>query len=296
MPQLLSGKPVAEAVRARVKNAIDSFRKKASRAPALTTVLVGDDPASAIYVRKKGEMCASLGLGHRDFKLSASTKQFEIEKLIRELNSDDAIDGILVQKPLPKQINGQAIFDLIDPSKDVDCFSPHNAGLLAQGRARLLPCTPAGVMEILRHYEIAVEGKNALVIGRSDIVGKPMAVLLTLANATVTTAHSKTRDLAEHVANADLVVAAMGRDRFLKGSLPWKKGCVVIDVGMHRGSAGPSSGKLSGDVDFDAVAPKVTAITPVPGGVGPMTIAMLMVNTVRAAFVRRGFSLENSSL
>ncbi|MBI2605445.1 MAG: bifunctional 5,10-methylenetetrahydrofolate dehydrogenase/5,10-methenyltetrahydrofolate cyclohydrolase [Deltaproteobacteria bacterium] len=300
MPLLLSGKPVAEAVQARAKSAIDAFRKKTGRAPALATVLVGDDPASAIYVRKKGEMCARLGLGHRDFRLPASAKQAELEKLIRELNADAAIDGILVQKPLPKQLDGQAVFDLLDPAKDVDCFSPHNAGLLAQGRARLLPCTPAGVMEILRHYKIAVEGKTALVIGRSDIVGKPMAVLLTLANATVTVAHSKTRDLAEHVALADIVVAAMGKNRFLKGSLAWKKGCVVIDVGMHRGSVGSlaasSGGKLSGDVDFDTVAPKVAAITPVPGGVGPMTIAMLMANTVRAAFVRQGFLLENSSL
>lgn len=279
---LLKAQPVTESVYERVARAVEIIRTKTAHSPTLATVLVGDDPASHVYVSSKGKMCQKLGLGHRDFKFPASVSQSELNETVRKLNADPAIDGILVQKPLPKHLSEPEVFDLIDPLKDVDCFSPHNVGLLVQNRGNLLPCTPAGVMEILRHYKIEVSGKNALVVGRSEIVGKPMGLLLLNANATVTTAHSKTRDLAKCVAEADIVVAAIGRANFLGGDLPWKKDTVVIDVGINR----VAEKKLAGDVHFDAVAPKVSAITPVPGGVGPMTIAMLMVNTVRAAIGR----------
>lgn len=292
MTQILKAEPVANEVYRRVTRAAEFVRSKTGHLPTLATVLVGDDSASHIYVRKKGEMCAKLGMGHRDYKYSSDISQATLIETVRKLNADPEVDGILVQRPLPKQLQESEVFDLIDPKKDVDCFSPHNVGLLSQGRGNLLPCTPAGVMEILRHYKIETVGKNALVVGRSDIVGKPQALLLLHANATVTIAHSKTRDLAARVAEADIVVAAIGRSKFLTGDLPWKKTATVIDVGMNR----PPEGKLCGDVDFEAVSPKVAAITPVPGGVGPMTIAMLMVNTVRAALLRQDLPEENSGL
>lgn len=292
MSLILKATPVAEEIYARVARGASFVRAKTNRAPTLATVLVGDDPASQIYVRKKGEMCIKLGLGHRDHKLTAKASQAELLATVKALNADSEVDGILVQRPLPKHLNESQIFDLIDPIKDVDCFSPHNVGLLVQGRGKLLPCTPAGIVEILRHYELEVAGKNALVVGRSDIVGKPMSLLLLHANATVTTAHSKTKDLAACVRDADIVVAAIGRPEFLNRGLPWKKDAIVIDVGMNRNAGG----KLVGDVDFSGVSPKVKAITPVPGGVGPMTIAMLMVNTVRAAVLRKNLSEELSGL
>lgn len=288
----LKAEPVSNGVYERVTRAAEFVRKKTGRSPTLATVLVGDDPASQIYVKKKGEMCVKLGMGHRDFTFASSTAQQVLVETVMKLNADPDVDGILVQRPLPKHMDEAAVFDLIDPKKDVDCFSPHNVGLLSQGRGKLLPCTPAGVMEILKHYGISTAGKNALIVGRSDIVGKPMAYLLLQGHATVTIAHSKTRDLAACVAAADIVVAAIGRAKFLGGALPWKKDAVVIDVGMNR----PPQGKLCGDVDYDAVAPKVAAITPVPGGVGPMTIAMLMVNTVRAALDRNGLPEGDSGL
>ncbi|MBI3543440.1 MAG: bifunctional 5,10-methylenetetrahydrofolate dehydrogenase/5,10-methenyltetrahydrofolate cyclohydrolase [Deltaproteobacteria bacterium] len=284
----LKAEPVANEVYARVTRAAQLVREKTGHSPTLATVLVGEDPASQVYVRKKGEMCHKLGLGHRDYKLLPDVTQDVLFDTVRKLNADPEVDGILVQSPLPKGLDEAAVFDLIDPKKDVDCFSPYNVGLLSQGRGTLLPCTPAGVMEILRHNKIDIAGKRALVVGRSDIVGKPMALLLLHAHATVTVAHSKTRDLAACVAESDIVVAAIGRARFLKGDLPWKKDAVVIDVGINR----TPEGKLCGDVAFDEIAPKVAAITPVPGGVGPMTIAMLMVNTVRAAMLRKGISYK----
>lgn len=292
MPTLLKAAPVAEEVYERVRKASHSIHGQTGHLPTLATILVGADPASQIYVRKKGEMCASLGLGHRDLTLAADISEERLLDTIRELNFDDKVDGILVQKPFSKHISEAKVFSLIDPRKDVDCFSPHNVGLLVQGTADLLPCTPAGIMEILRHYKAQIAGQNALVVGRSDIVGKPMALLLLHSHATVTIAHSKTQDMAARVAAADIVVAAIGKDRFLKGDLPWKKSAIVIDVGMNRGV----DGKVRGDVDFDAVAPRVAAITPVPGGVGPMTIAMLMVNTVRAARIRKGLRSDSSGI
>lgn len=275
-PLHLLAKPVEETLYERLRTRIQKLSVK----PGLATVLVGEDPASQVYVRKKGEMCVKLGMQYKDHKLQSKTTQKELEALIDKLNADPNVHGILVQSPLPKPLDERAIYDRIDPKKDVDCFHPANVGLLSQGRARFLPCTPAGVMKILEHYKISLAGLNALVVGRSDIVGKPMAALLLQANATVTTAHSKTKDLARHISEADLVVAAIGKTRFLGGELPWKRDAVVIDVGINRDAA---SGKLCGDVDFAAVSPKVRAITPVPGGVGPMTIAILMENTVRSA-------------
>jgi len=292
MALLLKASSVEESVYAKVKTASAYVKKRIGRNPTLATVLVGEDPASQIYVRRKGEMCVKLGLGHRDYKLAVTATEEELLKLVRDLSTDDSVDGILVQRPLPSQIRESLVFDLISPEKDVDCFSPYNVGLLSQGRGRLLPCTPAGVMEILKFYKINPAGKNALVVGRSDIVGKPASMLLLQAHATVTTAHSKTKSLADCVAAADIVIAAIGKARFLSGDLPWKRDCVVIDVGMNRGD----DKKLSGDVDFDAVKDKVAAITPVPGGVGPMTIAMLMVNTVRAAIWRKSLSEAESGL
>lgn len=285
---ILKAKPVANGVYERVTRAVESLRARTGHTPTLATVLVGEDPASQVYVRSKGEMCKKLGMGHRDYKHPANISQEVLMDTVRKLNEDPSVDGILVQKPLPKGLSEQAVFDLIDPLKDVDCFSPSNVGLLAQGRGRLLPCTPAGCMEILKHYKIDPAGKDALVVGRSEIVGKPMSYLLLGANATVTTAHSKTKNLAEYVERADIVVAAIGRPKFMGGDLPWKKSAVVLDVGINR----DSEGKLCGDVDFDQVSLKVGAITPVPGGVGPMTIAMLMVNTVRAAHIRKGLPDE----
>lgn len=281
---LLKADAVTEGIYARVSQGVQSVIKNSTRAPTLATVLVGVDQASQIYVRRKGEMCVKLGMGHRDYKLSASATQGELMRLVAELNADATVDGILVQRPLPKHLKEAEVFDSIEPAKDVDCFSPYNVGLLSQGRGSLLPCTPAGILEILRYYKIAMSGKNALVVGRSDIVGKPMALLLLHESATVTIAHSKTKDLAAAVATADIVVAAVGRSKFLGKDLPWKRDAVVIDVGINRGA----DGKLTGDVDFNAVEPRVAAITPVPGGVGPMTIAMLMMNTVKAAALQRG--------
>jgi methylenetetrahydrofolate dehydrogenase (NADP+)/methenyltetrahydrofolate cyclohydrolase len=284
MSTILKAVPVAEDVYARVVKAAQFVIQETDHIPTLATVLVGEDPASQVYVKSKGERCLKLGLGHRDYKLRDDVSQPELEKIIKMLNADNAIDGILVQRPLPRHLNECAIFDLIAPNKDVDCFSPYNVGLLSQGRGNLLPCTPAGIMEILRFYGVDLAKKNALVVGRSEIVGKPMAQLLLQADATVTVAHSKTRDLAACVAAADVVVAAIGKPNFMGGDLPWKKSAIVIDVGINR----VGGKKLVGDVDFEAVSPMVAGITPVPGGVGPMTIAMLMANTVRAALDRKG--------
>ncbi len=281
----LTAEPVIKKIYEQIKTEVSELEKKFSRKPKLATILVGHDPGSEIYVAKKGATCLELGFGHSDHKLSDSVSEKELLALVEKLNKDDSIDGILVQSPLPKQINAQKVFDTINPKKDVDCFSPHNVGLLSQGRALLKPCTPAGVIEMLHHYQIHIAGKNALIVGRSDIVGKPMAQLLLQENATVTIAHSKTKDLNEHIRHADIVVAAIGKANVLNGSYSWKKDAVVIDVGINRIA---DSKKITGDVDYAAVFPNVSAITPVPGGVGPMTIAMLMKNTLLAAKNRAG--------
>ncbi len=273
--------------------------------PRLDAILVGDDPASEVYVGSKAKTLAALGMLSQTHRLPEDAPQTELETLIDRLNADLEVDGILVQLPLPEAIDTAVILGRIDPAKDVDGFHPENVGLLQQGRPRMVPCTPAGIMEMLRREEIVIEGRRAVVVGRSDIVGKPMAVLLVHANATVTICHSRTRDLADVTAQAEILIAAVGV-RSLIGPGHVADGAVVIDVGMHRvtdietvNRLYPSNEKklaafekrgtvLAGDVDYTRVAPKAGRITPVPGGVGPLTIAMLMANTVKAAKLRRG--------
>jgi len=234
-------------------------------------------------VRKKGARADRLGFHQRSVELPADTEQAELMALIDDLNADPAIDGIMVQLPLPSHLDAQPVLDRIDPAKDVDGFHPQNLGLLAQGRPHLVPCTPLGVMRILESIDAPLSGAHAVVIGRSNIVGRPMAMLLEKANATVTICHSRTRDLPSVLATADVVVAAVGRPQFVKGE--WiREGAIVIDVGINR----LDDGSLVGDVDFESAAQRASAITPVPGGVGPMTIAMLMENTVTASEIRQG--------
>jgi methylenetetrahydrofolate dehydrogenase (NADP+)/methenyltetrahydrofolate cyclohydrolase len=251
------------------------------RPPGLAVVLVGENPASQVYVRRKTLVAGRVGFLHRQIDLPMEISQAELLACIATLNRDPAIDGILVQLPLPAHLDTQAVLDAVDPTKDVDGFHPENAGRLAQGRPRFVPCTPLGVMRLLEDAEVPLEGAHAVVIGRSDIVGKPMAHLLLHQNATVTLCHSRTRDLAAHVARADVVVAAVGRPRMVQGD--WiKEGAAVIDVGINR----LEDGALCGDVDTEAAAERAGWITPVPGGVGPMTIAMLMANTLKSAKLR----------
>jgi methylenetetrahydrofolate dehydrogenase (NADP+)/methenyltetrahydrofolate cyclohydrolase len=245
--------------------------------PGLATVLVGDDPASAIYVGGKQRASAEVGIQGYDHRLAHDTPHDEVERLLRELNADPAVSGILLQLPTPPQVDGPALTELIDPLKDVDGLTPISAGLLAKGRPGLRPATPQGIMELLRHHDVALEGAEAVVVGRSDLVGRPVAALLLAANATVTTCHSRTRDLAEVCRRADVLVAAVGRAGLVRGD--WvREGAVVIDVGTNRTEDG-----LVGDVEFEPAAERARLITPVPGGVGPMTIAMLLRNTLQAA-------------
>jgi len=256
--------------------------------PGLHVLLVGDDPASHVYVGSKSKKAHAIGIASDITRLPVGTNFETLKSEIERLNSDSSVDGILVQLPLPG-LPTREVLDLVTPEKDVDGFHPINAGLLLQRRPRFVPCTPLGVLSMLDAYDISTEGKKALVIGRSDIVGKPMASLLTHRNATVTVAHSRTRDLPRLVGESDLVVAALGKERAIDPS--WlKKGAVVIDVGIHR----MDNGKLTGDVHPEGLEDHASAYTPVPGGVGPMTIAMLMVNTVQAALLRRG--MDTSAL
>lgn len=272
-----------KAVAALVTEALGPRVAALSRPPGLAVVRVGDDPASAVYVHKKATTAESLGFHQRELIYPVDLGQDALLAVVDQLNADPAIDGILVQLPLPPHINATVVLDRIDPAKDVDGFHPHNVGLLSQGRARFVPCTPLGVMRLLAHEGVKLGGLDAVVIGRSDIVGRPMAMLLEKQNATVTLCHSRTRDLAAHARRADLLVVAIGRAKFVPGD--WvREGAVVIDVGINR----DERGKLCGDVDTAAAAERASAITPVPGGVGPMTIAMLMENTVRAAELRQG--------
>jgi methylenetetrahydrofolate dehydrogenase (NADP+) / methenyltetrahydrofolate cyclohydrolase len=275
--RIIDGKAVAAAVRERVAGEVAAFKEESGRTPALATVIVGDDPASEIYVRNKHKACAEAGMGSIHHGLAAGTTEDELLGLVSELGRDEEVDGILVQLPLPDQIDPDRIVAAIDPGKDVDGLTPANAGLLAHGAPGLVPCTPAGVMELLRHEGIELEGAEAVVVGRSKLVGVPVARLLLGANATVTVCHSRTRDLPGVCRRADVLVAAVGVPRLL-GADAVKPGAVVIDVGMNRTDEG-----LCGDVEFEAAAEVAAAITPVPGGVGPMTIAMLLVNTLAAA-------------
>ena len=279
---IIDGKAVAAQVRERVREEVAAFGAETGHVPALATVMVGEDPASEIYVRNKHRASEEAGMRSVHHGLPATATQEELLELIGRLNADPEVDGILVQLPLPEQIDPDAVLNLLDPGKDVDGLTPTNAGRLASGAPGLVPCTPAGVMELLRHQGVELEGAEAVVVGRSNLVGRPVASLLLGANATVTTCHSRTRDLAAVCARGDVLVAAVGSPRLI-GAEAVKPGATVIDVGMNRGDDG-----LVGDVDFEAVRGVAGALTPVPGGVGPMTIAMLLANTLAAARFRRG--------
>jgi methylenetetrahydrofolate dehydrogenase (NADP+) / methenyltetrahydrofolate cyclohydrolase len=276
----IDGKAVGAAVRERVRAEVLAYEAEVGRVPTLATVIVGDDPASEIYVRNKHRACEEAGMRSVHHGLPGETTEAELLELVGALGADDGVDGILVQLPVPEQIDPDAVVAAIDPGKDVDGLTPLNAGLLAHGIPGLVPCTPAGVIELLRHEGVELEGAEAVVVGRSKLVGVPVARLLLAANATVTVCHSRTRDLAATCARADVLVAAVGVPRLL-GAEAIKPGAVVIDVGMNRTEEG-----LFGDVDFEAALPLAAAITPVPGGVGPMTIAMLLANTLQAARAR----------
>ena len=276
MVLILDGNAAAKSVQEQViKNLADL--KPNGQKPGLAVVLVGDDPASAIYVGRKKKACEVLGFYSEEHRLPKETLEDDLLDLIRTLNQNPKIHGVLVQLPLPKHLNAQKVVETIDPRKDVDGMHPYNLGKLVAGLPGLRSCTPAGVMAMLDHYKIPVSGKRAVVIGRSIMVGKPMAQLLVEANATVTICHSKTRNIGKVILEAELVVAAIGKPRFVTAAMV-QDGAVVVDVGINR----TPEGKLVGDVDFDAIALKVSAITPVPGGVGPMTIALLMKNTHEA--------------
>ncbi len=277
---LLDGKETAAAIRAELRSEVLSLRERFGRAPGLAVVLVGEDPASQVYVRMKVKACEEIGIVSRKITPPADIRQEDLESLIRELNADADVDGILVQLPLPIGLESQSILDLIDPCKDVDGFHPVNVGLLSAGLPCFKPCTPAGCIELLKRYNLPTKGKKAVVVGRSNIVGKPLASMLMLSgdfgDATVTVCHSRTKNLADEVRQADFIFAAIGRPKFITADMV-KDGAVVIDVGINRVESG-----LVGDCDFEAMKDKVAAITPVPGGVGPMTIALLMRNTVQA--------------
>lgn len=276
MSKLIDGKIISASVKERVKSEVAELNKKGITV-GLAVIIVGEDPASKVYVANKKKACEALGIISEEYALPESTTQEELLNLINKLNADDKINGILCQLPLPRHLDEKLIINSIDPEKDVDAFHPVNVGKIMIGDYYFLPCTPAGVMEMLAYEGIEVEGKNCVVIGRSNIVGKPMNMLLLHKNGTVTICHSKTKDLAEICKKADILVAAVGRANFVTADMV-KDGAVVIDVGINR-----VDGKLCGDVDFKNVSLKASAITPVPGGVGPMTIAMLMQNTLTAA-------------
>ena len=290
---IIDGKAFAEGLRGRVAEAVAGLVRERGFRPGLAVVLVGEDPASQVYVRNKAKQTVETGMHSVEHRLEAGTDQETLLALIADLNADDAVDGILVQLPLPAQIDSQAVLDAIDPAKDVDGFHVVNAGRLATGGAALVPCTPLGCLLLLQDRLGDLSGLHAVVVGRSNIVGKPMAQLLLAANCTVTIAHSRTRDLAGMCRQADILVAAVGRPEMVRGD--WiKPGATVIDVGINRVPApdrGEGRTRLVGDVAFAEAAAVAGAITPVPGGVGPMTIAVLLRNTVEAACRRRGVAI-----
>lgn len=275
---LLNGKEVSAAEREKIKSDIGKFVGDTGIVPCLAVIIVGKDPASQVYVRNKHRACGEVGIKSIVTELPEETSEEELLSVIDSINADDSIHGILVQLPLPKHIDEHKIINRIIPAKDVDAFNPSNVGKIMIGNFDFLPCTPAGVMKILEHYNIDVAGKRCVIIGRSNTVGKPQAMLMLHKNATVTICHSRTKDLPSVTREADILVVAVGRMNFVGADMV-KDGAVVIDVGINRGE----DGKLHGDVDFDAVKDKVSAITPVPGGVGPMTITMLLRNTLTAA-------------
>lgn len=278
--QLLDGKTLARTIQAEIAVEVAEFIENNGVVPCLATVLVGADPASEVYVRNKRQACERVGMESRHFPLSAETSEEELLDLVHKLNRDDAVHGILVQLPLPKQISEQRVLLAVSAAKDVDCFHPENVGLLVQGRPRFLPCTPHGVQQLLLRNGIDTAGKHVVVVGRSDIVGKPLANMLVQkgagADATVTVCHSRTRDLPAVTRTADILVAAIGKARFITADMV-RPGAVVVDVGINRTETG-----LCGDVDFGPVSEVASHITPVPGGVGPLTITMLLKNTLTA--------------
>ena len=291
--EIIDGKAFAQKLLSRIKTATEAIKKQYNNTPGLAVVLVGEDPASEVYVRNKGRQTIECGMASFEHKLTDKVSQTELLDLIQKLNSDDSVDGILVQLPLPEHIDPQAVLDAINPEKDVDGFHVVNAGKLATGGDALVPCTPLGCLLMLKDYFGDLSGKNAVVVGRSNIVGKPMAALLTRESCTVTIAHSRTKDLPSVCRSADILIAAVGKAEMVQKS--WVSDeTVVIDVGINRIPAperGEGKMRLVGDVDFDEVKRKAKAITPVPGGVGPMTIAVLLRNTIEAACRRRGWSL-----
>ncbi|MBO4904761.1 MAG: bifunctional methylenetetrahydrofolate dehydrogenase/methenyltetrahydrofolate cyclohydrolase FolD [Lachnospiraceae bacterium] len=278
MPVIIDGKAISKAIKDELKEEVASKNIKAT----LAVIQVGNDPASTVYVGNKKKACEYIGIGSRSFELAEETTEDELLKLIDDLNADDEINGILVQLPLPGHISEKKVIERISPCKDVDGFHPESVGNLCIGRLGFVSCTPAGIIELLKRSNITIEGKECVVIGRSNIVGKPMALLMLANNATVTICHSRTKDLENVCKRADIVIAAVGKPRMITSKYI-KEGAVVIDVGIHR----MDNGKLCGDVDYDDVYEHTSAITPVPGGVGPMTIAMLMVNCVKAAMQER---------
>lgn len=278
MSKIIDGKELAKKVRLELKDEVEKLKKDENIHPKLAVIMVGSDPASQIYVRNKSKACDEIGIEFEEFLLDENTTQKELLDLIDRLNENDKINGILLQSPIPKNLDINEAFRRISPEKDVDGFNPVNVGKLTLGQKGFISCTPFGVIKMLEEYNIDIEGKNAVVLGRSNIVGKPMSQCLLNKNATVTICHSKTKNINDITKNADIIVAAIGKKEFVKGDMV-KEGAVVIDVGINRGE----DGKLKGDVDFDEVSKKASYITPVPGGVGPMTIAMLMTNVVKAA-------------
>ena len=277
MAQIIDGKKISADIRVEIKAEVEALTAKGERAPGLAVIIVGEDPASQVYVRNKKRGCEEVGFYSEVYEMPADTTQDELNALVDKLNADEKIDGILCQLPLPKHLDENEVILRIDPKKDVDAFHPVNVGKIMIGDYSFLPCTPAGVMELLKRSGVEVSGKECVVVGRSNIVGKPQAMLLLHANGTVTVCHSRTRDLAEVCRRADILVAAIGKADFFGADMV-KDGAVVIDVGMNR----RADGKLTGDVNFAEVEPKASFITPVPGGVGPMTITMLLKNTLTA--------------
>lgn len=274
--QLISGTAIAKQIKANIAEKITAYTTQGFRSPGLAVILVGADPASQVYVSSKRKSCAELGIESKSYDLPVETSEDELLALIAQLNADDSVDGILVQLPLPPQIDATKVTEAILPHKDVDGFHPYNVGRLCQKIPTLRSCTPYGVMKLLESTGVNLAGLNAVVVGASNIVGRPMAMELLLAGCTVTVTHSRTKDLADHIRRADLVVAGVGKPNFVKGE--WlKEGAIVIDVGINR-----VDGKLVGDVEFATAEQKASYITPVPGGVGPMTVAMLMQNTLQA--------------
>ena len=282
MAEIISGKVISAAVKERIAAEVSQLKAQ-GLTPGLAVIIVGTDPASQVYVGSKERTCIELGMYSEKYELPENTTEEELLALVERLNQDDKIHGILCQLPLPKHLNEKAVIDAIDPKKDVDAFHVQNVGKIMIGDYDFLPCTPAGIMEMLKYSNIDPAGKHCVVIGRSHIVGKPMAMLMLHSTATVTICHSKTQNLKEICREADILVAAVGRAKFVTADMV-KKGAVVVDVGMNR----DANGKLCGDVDYAAVEPICSAITPVPGGVGPMTIAMLMQNTLTSAKRSKG--------